>query len=581
MFRRDILKSLLAVAAAPVLDRVLPQALGVQAAQAQPRSARRFVDTHCHFFNAADIPIRGFLERVVFQDYPDTQIPSRSLQPSLDLPIWRGLVSTLVDFLLKSGAPTPREELQCLSRDAACGDFSTLSPEVASRSLQASDAAEAPAKSRDLSNALQERYERRQSRSLEPSARSDQDDVDAFIDAVLDEMKAEGRIPPDTSSRSLQGSATAQPGFFLDIASFLFGSTRFGRYFRWARLLTSYRSTIAQTYQALYDPAQTRLILATPVLVDYSYWLEDQSSAALREQIEVMGRISLRQRRPMHGFAPFDPLRELRRKPDAPSALSIAQEAVRDHGFIGVKLYSPMGFRPTGNAEGIGFPAFAHQLERDFGARLDDALNGLYTWCEAEDVPLLAHTMDSQAANENFGARANPKFWLRVLESKPGLRLNLAHFGNFVFADTASATAAQKFQNTWEYQIGTFVKDGRFKNVYADLSYLGWILGDGLQNPRRPQIKALFSEYLAMFDPNAERLMFGTDWTMIARENNADRYIDNLEAFFTEVGLNGAQLDNIFYKNALRFLGLSETTKVSERLQRFYQANNKQMPAFS
>jgi hypothetical protein len=67
----------------------------------------------------------------------------------------------------------------------------------------------------------------------------------------------------------------------------------------------------------------------------------------------------------------------------------------------------------------------------------------------------------------------------------------------------------------------------------------------------------------------------------MARENNADRYLDNMEAFFTEIGLNGAQLDNIFYKNGLRFLGLSEPTKVSERLKAFYQANNKPMPAFT
>jgi predicted TIM-barrel fold metal-dependent hydrolase len=574
MLRRDILKSLLALAALPMFGETgLP---GI--AHAQPRSTRRFVDAHCHFFNAADIPIRGFLERVVFEDYPETQVVNRALGASLDLPIWRGLVATLADFLLKAGAPTPRQELQCLAQGAACGDFSAESPERALTLAPSDSPAAPPPKARELSNALQERLEQSERRGAVPAEQVDQADVDAFLEAVLAEMKAEGRIPAEVTSRSLRSGVTARAGFFDDIASYLFGSTRFGRYFRWARLLTGYRSSIAQTYQTLYDPGRTRLIIATPALVDYNFWLEDESPAALRDQVEVMSRISLRQNRPMHGFAPFDPLRELRHKPADPSALAIVQEAVRERGFIGVKLYSPMGFRPSGNGEGLDFPAFAHQNQADFGKRLDAALDGLYAWCEAEDVPILAHTLDSQAANKKFGARANPKFWLKVLEARPGLRINMAHFGNFLFED---ANGPQNLKNTWEFQVGGFVKGGQFKNVYADLSYLGSILGDGLQSPKRPQIKALFSEYFSTFDPNAERLIFGTDWTMMARENNADRYLDNMEAFFTEIGLNGAQLDNIFYKNGLRFLGLSEPTKVSERLKAFYQANNKPMPAFT
>jgi predicted TIM-barrel fold metal-dependent hydrolase len=570
MLRRDVLKSLLAVAALPALGQSgLP-------AMAQPRPVRRFVDAHCHFFNAADIPIRGFLERVVFEDYPATQIPSPSL--GFGGSILRGLIATLADFLLKAGAPTPRQELQCFSHGAACGDFSALAPETP-HSLAASDNAGPPPKARELSNALQERFERRERPGLAPMP-SDQADVDAFLDAVLDEMKAEGRIPPDVTTQSLQRGVAAQAGIFDSIGSFLFGSTRFGRYFRWARLLTGYRSTIAQTYQSLYDPAGARMILATPALVDYNFWLEDESPSALRDQVEVMSRISLRQNRPMHGFVAFDPLRDMRHKPNAPSALAIAQEAVRDFGFIGVKLYSPMGFRPSGNAEGIGFPAFAHQNEPDFGKRLDAVLDGLYGWCEADDVPILAHTLDSQGANSEFGARANPKFWLKVLEARPSLRLNLAHFGNFQFANLDNANPPSNFDKTWEFQIGAFVKGGQFKNVYADLSYLGSALGEGLTSPKRARVKALFSEYLSTFDPTAERLMFGTDWTMTAREDSADRYLDNMEAFFTEIGLSGPQLDNIFYKNGLRFMGLSEPSKISSRLKDFYQAHDKPMPNF-
>ena len=109
MLRRDVLKSLLALGAAPAVGELLPPLAVTGTAVAQPASARRFIDAHCHFFNAADIPIRGFLERVVFQDYPTTTLPSprSSLLPSLDLSVFRGMVATLADFLLRSNAPTP------------------------------------------------------------------------------------------------------------------------------------------------------------------------------------------------------------------------------------------------------------------------------------------------------------------------------------------------------------------------------------------------------------------------------------------------------------------------------------------
>jgi predicted TIM-barrel fold metal-dependent hydrolase len=579
MLRRDVLKSLLALGAAPAVGELLPPLAVMGTAVAQPASARRFIDAHCHFFNAADIPIRGFLERVVFQDYPTTTLPSprSSLLPSLDLSVFRGMVATLADFLLRSNAPTPRQELQCLTQPASCADFSDLPP-AATRGLAASEAPSEADRTRVLGNVLQDSLDPPHTRGLEPSPRdaADQQDKEAFIDAVLAEMKGQGRMPPEVTTRSLQPRAQVEAGVFDNVAAFLFSSSAtFGRYFRWARLLTGYRSSIAQTYQSTYDPAGTRLALATPALVDYNYWLEDQSPAALREQVEVMSRISLRNRTPVHGFVAFDPLRELRHKPEEPSALAIAQEAVRDFGFVGVKLYSPMGFRPSGNSEDIGFPAFAHQLDTNFGTRLDGVLDSLYAWCEAEEVPILAHTMDSQGANAEFGARANPKFWLQVLEKRPTLRLNLAHFGNFTLA-----TSMDKFNDTWEFQIGTFVKGGQFPNVYADLSYFAWVLGGWSQTARRAEIKTLLAEYLNRFDPTAERLLFGTDWTMMGRELDAEKYVDAMEAFLIEVGLGGAQIDNIFTKNALRFLGLSGPGKATERLQRFYQANGKAMPSF-
>ena len=311
MRRRDFLKSTSGLIAASGFSCTwLAGPPAAVAQEAQTAAPRRFIDAHCHFFNAADIPVRGFLERVVFEDYPDTQVPGpRSLAPGLDIPIWRGMVATLIDFLLKSGAPTPRQELQCLAQPSACSDFNAVAPD-ARQALAPAEAPDGADKTRVLGNVLQDSVQGPRARSLQPSGQADQEDIDAFLNAVLDEMKAQGRLPAETTARSL--GAFAEAGVFDNIASFLFGSTLFGRFFRWGRLLTGYRATIAETYRSTYDTGGKHLILATPALVDYNYWLEDQSPASLRDQIEVMSRLSLHEPYPVHGFAPFDPLRELR-----------------------------------------------------------------------------------------------------------------------------------------------------------------------------------------------------------------------------------------------------------------------------
>ena len=61
----------------------------------------------------------------------------------------------------------------------------------------------------------------------------------------------------------------------------------------------------------------------------------------------------------------------------------------------------------------------------------------------------------------------------------------------------------------------------------------------------------------------------------------AEGYIDNVEAFFADLGLTGAQLDNLFYNNAARFLGLKGPTKAMARLGKFYRDNGKTPPVFT
>jgi predicted TIM-barrel fold metal-dependent hydrolase len=558
--RRHILKAGLTLAAAPAF----------KALAARP-SHRRFVDVHCHFFNAADIPVRGFLQRVVLSDYAAVKSSAASDAMLLNINIWKGMVARLADVALRHKAPSPAEELNCLD-GSLCEGFGPSA--LAAKSAGPSGTA------RDIADALRSHYQGPSEKSAQaPPPAGEDGNTDAFVDFVLREMRAKGVTPPASSAKSMRSvlseTAEAIGGFIANGGSF------FSRYFDWAKLLTGYRETIAGTYYTLYDADHSRLILAAPAIVDYNYWLEDQEPSALSDQARLMARLSLRQPRPMHGFMAFDPLRAIRRKPGEPDPLGIVKEAVTAQGFLGVKLYSPMGFKPMGNAgKDVSFPAHAAMNEPGFGAKLDAALDSLYAWCAAEEVPILAHTTDSQSAGPDYATRAEPRFWAQVLAKYPSLKLNCAHFGNFSQAFAAEGNPLSRYSATWESEIAGFLKSGAYPNVYADISYFHWVLEGSSEKGRIKVVKALFGKYFET-DPNVERLMFGTDWNMTGKAGGAARYLDAVEDFFRGLGLKEAQLDNLFYKNALRFLALGRPSKAMERLEAFYRAAGKPVPSFA
>ena len=63
--------------------------------------------------------------------------------------------------------------------------------------------------------------------------------------------------------------------------------------------------------------------------------------------------------------------------------------------------------------------------------------------------------------------------------------------------------------------------------------------------------------------------MYGTDWTMIAKELDNNNYLANLDAQLRLAGFTPDQLQNIYWRNAVRYLGLGRGEKTRGRLQRY------------
>lgn len=503
------------------------------------------IDVHCHIFNASDVPVRGFVQHVVLNDEEEQRRPlpdpigNQAILPAF---------AALIIALLSSGAITADDEFARLSIAAA-----DAAPPLPATSFD-----------RTLANELADILDTPGEAAGEIGSSRQQLRALILSDAGL---------PPEAEPPDAQEISEA----------LLLSDSMTGRYFRWARLMLSSRTEILDELERLYaGPSGT--VLFTPALVDFSLWLDGEPRSSLVSQIVLMDALQRRSTVPIHAFVPFDPWRMARDsatgKPNYPewqatggtdpaelSALGLIQWAVEDMGFVGVKLYPPMGFRPSGNAQtDQTYPRRAiEEFPGDFPTRIDSALDALYRWCAQSSVPIMAHASDSQGAAAGYAGRANPAHWAPVLTAHPKLRLNLAHFGDSLTAD--------RDDDTWDDAFGALVVAGH-TGAYADLGYYAEVLprvGGTDLSAQGIALRRFFDRY----DPSARRLLFGTDWSMIGREPGHEQFPNRVAALLEAAGLDAAAKRRVFRQNALDFLGLRNGAPGHERLRRYYDRTDR------
>lgn len=372
--------------------------------------------------------------------------------------------------------------------------------------------------------------------------------------------------------------------------------------FNWLRLFGRPRRDLVARLSRFYTDTNHRCELITPALVDYNAWLDNPDSEGRRldDQVAVMGAIAKLPGKPrVHGFVGFDPIRAIL----APYGYypggtampiidphALVRDAVENHGFLGVKLYPPMGFRAWNNGNGdIAFSSVAKKYvnlvyegigDRQLGQLIDAELEKLYRYCADQGVPILAHTYNSNQADPCTGWRASPQYWGEVIDrfstpEKP-LRLCLGHFGSFS-AHTKFPNCADAFTaKAWEVIIGGILAKPGAQFVFADLSYLSEVLdrSDGWQ-ARRAKMGDQFKSFIGKYDAAAEHICYGSDWIMLGLEPGHEHYHLALGDFLrNDVQLNAAQLANVYFNNAVAFLGLRPGDQSRARLEKFYRDNN-------
>lgn len=501
------------------------------------------IDVHCHVFNASDLSVGGFLRRVTFEDYAD-QVQVSALKPPSFV---SGLIATLVRFLSKD-VITARQEL-----DRLRSGVQAIAKPFDPHSQAAQDA---------LTEALRDVLEQdesalQQNRQTYGGVELRRDDIDTFAASIQREL---------ASAPGSQAAMVAATDFRAMAAGLFTSNGIIGRHVRWAAMLRGPRSDNVRRLQQLYGPDGVRLY--TPALVNYAQWLDEDPRSGFRDQVLVMEEIQKRnnsaQTGLVHCFAPYDPWQQVADElnGETETSLSIAQDAVENRGFIGVKLYPPMGFLPANNATtNLKLPERVLKIP-DFKAKIDAALEALYYWAESNDVPIMAHANNSNGAGPDYALRAHPRHWISVLENHPGLRLNLAHFGGF---DEMPGS-----QN-WEDTIG--INLHRFVHLYADISYLSEAL-PATGSARRRQIVTALSAFTEKHDPHKQRLLYGSDWIMLGRESDHGRYFSHVQGLVADAGFDTDEWARVRRGNAIAYLGLSPSSASRRRLQRWYESHN-------
>ena len=575
------------------------------------------IDVHCHVFNARDLPVPGFVLHVVLEKNPladlqfgllvsflvlmidaatiDPDLEVAALQDGTEQPFFRAQFAA-------SGPPSLEEELYRRAREAA---LALQGPDQRSRAIMRRVQDLAPRNGPQFT-----------AQSIAP------DEAPAFLDRLA-RLTPNGPVPGTeggTRDRARFRAERALPARLTpdqraDAAAkgvVEHARNRSGVFYLAALLMRPRNGLIRRLVALPADNDASGVALVTPALVDFSYWLDERANnpvdpdstapppgvTPLAKQIGVMSAIAAIKANPagksrpyaVHPFVSFCPWRQLaeqtRLEPETSQQFALVRDAVRNRGFIGVKLYPVMGFLPFGNAlaaDKAEYPARLRRLRPDWAEQLDAVLAALYQWCVDEEVPLMAHCSFSQYPSRAAGRRGGPKGWQTVLDQPrwKTLRLNLAHCGGvWNLAPDHAAQITAEAGGAWPIEVIDMLGQPDYPNLYADLADFDGVLA--CPAALTPALAACDSTTVVPKDssilplarrvacnPAARlRLMYGTDYMFLIQAPGTRDYLTQMrDCLAPALGMNP---DDLLGGNAARFLGLDNPASGTRiRLDRF------------
>ncbi len=319
------------------------------------------------------------------------------------------------------------------------------------------------------------------------------------------------------------------------------------------------------------NPDDKRFDIYTPLMMDLEWGANStdkkfKGMISYKDQVRFISEQVKRFPFRIFPFVMFDPRRE--------NSYELCKKAIEEMGFLGIKMYPPMGYFPNpANYEYLNSKSKYYDEEKRDKLRkmttgdgdnndsllkdMDERLEKIYSYCEDNSIPITTHAGSSGAYDIDMtqgqaNIFANINNWEAVLEKHPNLKLNFGHFGGNYIKTSDDAVRIQA--DIWRKKIINVLKS--YKNAYTDISYHNMGLestsfGEKEYHMDQVGIEKYYFELKDVLLDNdlCEKVLFGTDTPMITHSWSEKDYFDQFVR-----NINGSLFETIVSKNPTRFL---------------------------
>lgn len=517
----------------------------------QQKSIPLALDVHAHLFNGTDVHVSGYLQGPV----------AHSMGPYKDL---IRLFAPILEGIVQSKAISCGEEMDTLSK--LLRKFKGMPPGSIHGGMQKQIEEDIETHRNDIIRELQRRV---------PGSEFGDELDRAYQQLSVGSAKLNGMVaPPKRSIRPsedpnlIRQLFEGEDGARVQKGSEIQGQSGLSMALSLWRPLTSPRHHNLVAYQKVYTSSSSAFGIDAcfPIILDYDYWLGcPEPISSVRDQILLYEQLAVLSGGYVLPIVSYNPLSDIRRngKP-----FELVKAAVLEHGFVGIKIYPPIGYWPIGNSRRTDDDLRSNELTRRDVERIDEHLRALYCWCEKFQVPLIVHTAHANGLDAAHDSFPGPSKLAEVAKSFPGLRIVAAHFGG----NYRNATVKED----WPQEFAQLMLSEHGRNISADLSDASELTD--MQSQDAIYMRDLLEAHPAI----VERLMYGTDWHLLKRSQRWEKFPHDVQAFIASAvpqEVDTAQ-HAIFYRNAAKTFDLTSKDQYSNRsrLQAFYTKWEMSMP---
>lgn len=279
-----------------------------------------------------------------------------------------------------------------------------------------------------------------------------------------------------------------------------------------------------------YYPDDTKFIV---LAMDMAFMDAGKVSRPYLEQLKELAALKIKYPQ-LLPFIHIDPRRK--------NSLNLLQWAVKCNGFVGVKMYPPLGIFPY-----------------------DERFDSTYAFCERHNIPIITHCSpynpvhnkgkkkniikllekshttvhtDGKSKKELCSNFTHPKNYIQVIKKYPKLKICFAHYGSAYYWERFIEDPALDKDN-WFNVINDLLF--KYENFYTDISFT-------MNNDKFfPLLKIVLED-----EGINKKILFGSDYYMVQVKGTERDFGLELRAYLGEEKFNLISKDNVE-----TFLGIS------------------------